>query len=73
MAQGLQSRRTREEVLNVPDVHKAIVQAHLRARWEGAAKAMAHHFDLSVAAILAAGIAEANSEQPSQKTRRRRS
>ena len=56
MAQGLQSRRTRDEVLHVPDVHKAIVQRVCARDAEGAAKAMAHHFDLSVAAILAAGI-----------------
>jgi len=71
MGQGLQSRRTREEVLHVPDLHKAIVQRVCARDGDGAAKAMAHHFDLSVAAILTAGMAAAASERSGQKIRRR--
>jgi len=72
MAQGLRSRRTREEVLHVPEIHKAIIQRICARDSEGAAKAMAHHFDLSVAAILAAGVAVQTSEQTSLKAQRRR-
>jgi len=72
MAQGLQSRRTREEVLHVPDVHRAIVQRVCARDADGAAKAMAHHFDLSVAAILAAGVAASASEQIGQRAKRPR-
>jgi len=72
MAQGLKSRRTREEVLHVPEIHKTIVQRVCARDGEGAAKAMAHHFDLSVAAILAAGVAAQANEHPGQKAQRRR-
>jgi GntR family transcriptional repressor for pyruvate dehydrogenase complex len=72
MAQGLQSRRTREEVLQVPQVHKTIVQRVCARDGAGAAKAMAHHFDISVAAILAASMASAASEPREQNLKRRR-
>jgi GntR family transcriptional regulator, transcriptional repressor for pyruvate dehydrogenase complex len=57
MALGLQSRRTRAEVLQVPELHEAIVRRICAREAEAAARAMAHHFDLSVAAILHAGMA----------------
>lgn len=72
MAQGLKSRRTREEVLHVPDVHKMIVQRVCARDSDGAAKAMAHHFDLSAAAILAAGVSALADEESAVKAQRRR-
>jgi GntR family transcriptional regulator, transcriptional repressor for pyruvate dehydrogenase complex len=56
IAQGLKSRRTRDELLQIPALHDSIVQRVCARDGDGAAKAMAHHFDLSVAAILAAGV-----------------
>lgn len=56
IAQGFRSRRTRAEVLQIPDLHDSIVQCVCAGDGEGAAKAMAHHFDLSVTAIVAAGV-----------------
>jgi DNA-binding FadR family transcriptional regulator len=73
MAQGLKSRRTREEVLHVPEVHKAVVQRVCARDGEGAAKAMAYHFDLSAAAILGAGVAFLAGHLAGQKTQPRRS
>ncbi len=67
MALGLKSRRTRAEVLQVPEVHKVIVQRVCAQDGDGAAKAMAHHFDLSVAAILDAGVATLSREHGSHK------
>src|SRR5882672_2562024 len=72
MAEGLKSRRTREEVLHVPDVHNAIVQRVYARDGEGAARAMAHHFDLSAAAILTAGVAALASGRNAQEAQRRR-
>jgi GntR family transcriptional repressor for pyruvate dehydrogenase complex len=72
MAQGLKSRRTRDEVLRVPDLHDAIVSSILARDGDGAAQAMAHHFDLSVAAILTVGMAAAPSEGAGQKKAARR-
>lgn len=72
MAQGLSSRRTREDVLQVPDLHQTIVRRVCARDGDGAAKAMAHHFDLSVAAILAAGVAAEANKQSRQKAKKSR-
>jgi len=58
MAHGLGSRRTREEVLQVPELHRNIVQRICARDGRGAGKAMALHFDVAVAAILAAGCTD---------------
>lgn len=57
MVQGLKSRRTREEVLRVPDIHEAVVKRICARDAEGATQAMVRHFDVSIAAILKAGTA----------------
>lgn len=72
MAQGLKSRRTRAEVLHVPQVHSIIVQRVSARDGEGAAKAMAHHFDLSAGAILTAGVATLANERTAQRAQRGR-
>lgn len=70
MAQGLKSRTHQEEILQIPEVHKVIVQRVCARDAEGAAKAMAYHFDLSVAAILRAGVAASARGQSGRKANR---
>lgn len=72
MALGLKSRRTREEVLQMPEMHEAVVRSVCARNPEGAAQAMAHHFDLSVAAILTAGVTASANAKNTQRAQRRR-
>jgi len=52
MAEGLRGQRTREDLFEVHKAHKALVQRICARDGEGAAKAMARHFDISVVGIL---------------------
>jgi GntR family transcriptional regulator, transcriptional repressor for pyruvate dehydrogenase complex len=56
MAEGLRGQRTREEFLEVPRAHKALVQRICARDSDGAAQAMARHFDISVAGIMSAQL-----------------
>jgi len=52
MAEGLKGQRTYGELLEVHKAHKALVQRICARDCDGAAQAMARHFDISVAGIM---------------------
>jgi GntR family transcriptional regulator, transcriptional repressor for pyruvate dehydrogenase complex len=56
MGTGLRSMSSREGIASVPAIHQSIVQRICARDQEGSAKAMAHHFDVPVTAILEAGL-----------------
>lgn len=56
MEAGLRSMGSRQGISSVPPIHEAIVERICARDREGAAKAMAHHFDVPVTAILEAGL-----------------
>lgn len=56
MEAGLQGMSSREGISSVPTIHEALVERICARDQEGAAKAMAHHFDVPVTAILEAGL-----------------
>lgn len=56
MEVGLRSMSSREGISSVPTIHQAIVDAICARDGQGAARAMAYHFDVPVAAIMEAGM-----------------